>query len=201
MRRTNDTQYAQRKGLHTVMVGVLSYLCLAAVVGCGSGDREQLTQSVIEQDPAFISVLERRDTLEQQIGALRLQLDTERAQHKSQIQQLERAYRARRAGLRADVNELMQQLRPEEERLELTRETVAHRIRIQEATIRGLDQAVDDLEDSLEPESSMTPDRRRARQQELLARQAELKQNQTLLEQHQSQRKLLESKLQLIKLQ
>ena len=108
-----------------------------------------MSRDVLQSDPSFQALLDRRDALERQVDDLREQLVAARSTADQQIRALQRQFQDTRARLQEQMRGLTKQLEPECQRLQLDISTAWHQIHTHEAAVQGLKKTVTDLMRSL----------------------------------------------------
>ena len=136
---------------------LIALLCAVALPSCSSASREEMSSAVLQSDPAFATVLEQRNAIEQQVDDVREQLTVARINAEQQIRGIQREFRDTRTRLQRQMDALSAQLQPERDRLSLEIKTTQHDLRTQEALIQGLKKTAADLQQALVPAATATP--------------------------------------------
>ena len=128
----------------------LAFLVLVlTVVGCSSASRQDMSRDVLQRDPSFQAVLNQRDAIEHQVDNLREQLVAAQTAAEQQVRAVQQEFRQTRGRLQGQIRELVKQLEPEREKLQLDMATSKHQIRTQEAAVQGLQRTIADLQHTL----------------------------------------------------
>lgn len=108
-----------------------------------------MSRDVLQSDPSFQALLDRRDALERHVDDLREQLVAARSDTDQQIRTWQRQFQDTRARLQDQIHALVKQLGPEREQLQLDINTSRHQIQTHEAAVQGLKKTIADLQRSL----------------------------------------------------
>lgn len=99
-----------------VMIGVL----VVSASGCGPpADPEELRKEALQADPAFATVLERRDEQANRVDLLRREFDLKRTQAEGRIAQLRKDVKDARQQVEQKIQNSLAVLKPDLDRLRL----------------------------------------------------------------------------------
>lgn len=101
-------------------ISIFCAYCFLSFIGCAPRRGiEDLKKQVVEIDPSFEGVLDKKSELDSQIEVLRNELRDKRCEINSRIMELEEELRAARRQAYGSINELSSQLDPQRQMIKL----------------------------------------------------------------------------------
>lgn len=143
----------------------LVLLMAYGMAGCAPTNREQLVKEVLNEDPAFTSILKTHQELANQIETYQRELALKRSTVERTIAQLRKDLAAAAATVRNKTAEAKKQLEPERERLELALAMAAEELRAKQSQRASLGRSVSQLKKAIKTASAVWTEAERGRQE------------------------------------